>query len=328
MRKETALEIREKARAGNQIIRDVIERILKEQRDAAVQPLLAADAKDLDALPYPLLASYKMDGIRAIVTPQGPVTRSLKPIPNGYIRTLLKTLPPGLDGELGIVENGAMNFRASTSAVMSRAGEPNFRFFVFDDYLVQGDYGQRNTSLGLHDYLPPFVVIVEQVQVENARQVRAMFAVAVANGHEGLILRRSDAPYKFGRSTLKEAILLKVKPWEDAEALVVDMVPEYENTNEAKVNALGRTERSSAKAGKVQKASMGTLVVERAVNLSIQRFEIGTGFTAADRACFWGFRDRIIGKEIVKFKFVDTGGYDVPRHCVFLGFRDLRDLSE
>lgn len=288
------------------------------------KPLLAADAKDLDALPYPLLASYKMDGIRAIVTPQGPVTRSLKPIPNVHIRTLLKTLPPGLDGELGIVENGAMNFRASTSAVMSRAGEPDFRFFVFDDYLVEGNYGRRNDSLRFHGYLPPFVVHVQQVEVFNAVQVRAMFAMAVSNGHEGLILRRADAPYKFGRSTLKEAILLKVKPWEDAEALVVGMVPEYENTNEAKTNALGRTERSSAKAGKVQKESMGALVVEK----DGKRFEIGTGFTAAERDEIWVNRACVISKLFAKFKFVDTGGYDVPRHCVFLGFRDLRDLSE
>lgn len=287
------------------------------------KPLLAADAKDLDALPYPLLASYKMDGIRAIVTPQGPVTRSLKPIPNGYIRARLKGLPPGLDGELGIMENGAMNFRASTSAVMSRAGTPDFRFFVFDDYLVDGPYEHRYNSI-CQDDMPPFVVILDQVVVDNAREVRAMFAMALGNGHEGLILRRADALYKFGRSTLKEAILLKVKPWEDAEALVVDMVPEYENTNEAKTNALGRTERSSAKAGKVQKESMGALVVEK----DGKRFEIGTGFTAAERDEIWVNRACVIGKLFAKFKFVDTGGYDVPRHCVFLGFRDLRDLSE
>lgn len=42
-----------------------------------------------------------------------------------------------------------------------------------------------------------------------------------------------------------------MKPWADAEILVTGITEGEVSTNEAKKNALGRTERSSAKAGMV-----------------------------------------------------------------------------
>jgi len=288
--------------------------------------LACNETVDLNTLRYPLMASTKMDGCRAIITPDGARTRSMKPISNRYMQKVLSTLPHGLDGEVGVIgADGAVNFRATTKAFSTESGEPAFIFHVFDNYLHPAPFLDRWVGLAeFGDLLPDWVEIVAQVSVDNADDVRRMFTKVVADGHEGLILRRADAAYKFGRSTLTEHGMLKVKPWLDDEAVIIGMVQEYENTNEAVKDERGFAKRSSAKSGKVPKDSMGTLVVQSPKWESA--FEIGTGFTAEDRASFWRDRDAITGK-IVKFKYIGVGGYDVPRSCVFLGFRAVEDME-
>lgn len=300
-------------------------------KDKPFQPMLAYSGElDLDKLPYPLLASTKMDGMRAVVTSQGALTRTLKPIPNGHIRSALERLPPGLDGEIGVLgADGAVNFRGSMRACRNTKGEPDFRYFVFDNFLIQGPYDQRLDSLStMNVVFPDWLIILEQIWVTNRQQVETMFEHAVADGHEGLILRRGDAPYKHGRSTLDEAGLLKVKPWKDTEAIVIGMVQAFENTNEAVKDERGYTKRSSAKAGKVAKDMMGALEVRMIYKGKMAQFEIGTGFDEAERIEFWAMREHIIGKQWAKFRYVDVGGYDVPRSCSFLGFRIPEDMSQ
>ncbi len=149
-----------------------------------------------------------------------------------------------------------------------------------------------------------------------------MFAEARALDHEGLILRSPSAPYKYGRSTLREQGLLKMKPWEDAEATVIGCTEEMHNANEATTNERGNTQRSSHQSGKIPKGTLGTLVVRSP--LWPKDFEIGTGCTAHERFHFW--HNKPIGK-IVKFSYIAAGGYDVPRHAVFKGFRSPEDMS-
>ena len=288
-----------------------------------MQPMTGVAADDLESLPYPLLASTKMDGCRSIVTPDGARTRSMKTIPNRHMQRLISSLPHGLDGEIGVIGNdGAVNFRATSKAFMTEEGESPFVFHVFDNYLTPGPFLTRWGNLP--DMSLDWVKIVNQREVYSPEDVRMQFSLALSEGHEGLILRRGDAAYKFGKSTLKEAGLLKVKPWQDDEAVVVGMVQEFENTNEAVKDERGLSKRSSAKSGKVPKNSMGTLIVRSPKWPS--EFEIGTGFNAEERALFWKDRDFFIGK-IAKFKYIMVGGYDVPRSCVFLGFRPLEDTE-
>ena len=51
------------------------------------------------------------------------------------------------------------------------------------------------------------------------------------DGYEGLMLRAPDGPYKFGRSTVKENTLLKVKNFLDDEAEVIGFKEQTTNTN-------------------------------------------------------------------------------------------------
>lgn len=67
----------------------------------------------------------------------------------------------------------------------------------------------------------------------------------IKEGYEGTILRSPSGLYKYGRSTVKEAYLLKMKIFQDEEFEVVGFIEMNHNRNEATKDALGNTERSS-----------------------------------------------------------------------------------
>src|SRR5690606_22988270 len=113
-------------------------------------------------------------------------------------------------------------------------------------------------------------------------------------GWEGVMLRTPSGIYKFGRSTAREGILLKVKRFADDEAIIVGTVEQMENTNLATVNALGNTERSTSKAGLIPKGTLGAFECE----WNGLRFEIGTGLNQAQRDSFWAERDSLVGHKL------------------------------
>jgi DNA ligase-1 len=148
-------------------------------------------------------------------------------------------------------------------------------------------------------------------------------------GAEGAVTRDPRGLYKFGRATEKQQWMLKVKPFVDAEAVVVAVEELMHNENEPETNQLGRTRRSSHKEGKVGGGKLGALRVVALshwdqdlnhISDSAPRFRIGTGFTDADRKLLWAQRDELFGR-IVKYKSMKVGAKDAPRHPVFLGFR-------
>ena len=126
-----------------------------------------------------------------------------------------------------------------------------------------------------------------------------------------------------GRSTQKESLLLKVKRFASIECEVVGFEEQYENANEAKTNALGYTERSSHKSGMVPKGVLGALVVKHPKFNGT--FNVGTGFTAADRSYLWKTKDNLIGR-LAKVKYFENGVVDLPRFPVYQGFRNAADM--
>ena len=84
------------------------------------KPMLAGTHSDVAKLIFPLLASQKLDGLRATAQDGVLLSRSLKPLPNKYVQELFKNLPQGLDGELIVGDPFAPDaFRKTTSLVMS-----------------------------------------------------------------------------------------------------------------------------------------------------------------------------------------------------------------
>jgi DNA ligase-1 len=291
------------------------------------KPMLASPL-DLSKTSWPLYASPKLDGIRATVVDGKLLSRSLKPIQNKYISYMLsQDRLSGLDGELIVGDVTAKDvFARSTSGVMRQEGEPSFTFFVFDDYLENDQWVSRWGALQRRcNCIHPRIQLLKQELLYGEIELDRFEAQCIAKGYEGVITRRADAPYKFGRSTPKEGYLSKVKRFEDSEALVIHVVEEMFNGNEVETNELGRTKRSSAQAGKVGKNTMGALTV-RDLKTGVE-FNIGTGFTAAERAGWWDGRVGHIARTIVKYKFFPVGVKDAPRHPVYLGVRLPEDMS-
>jgi DNA ligase-1 len=115
--------------------------------------------------------------------------------------------------------------------------------------------------------------------------------------------------------------MLKVKPFEDAEGRVTGWYEEQENTNEAKREITGKLKRSSAKAGKVNKGTLGGLILAD-VKSGVE-VRVGGGFTKEQRAELWKIRELLLGK-LVKYKKQQMGEKDKPRHPNFVEFLDFR----
>lgn len=281
--------------------------------------MLATDY-DPEKLRFPCVATPKLDGIRAYVQGGVVLSRNNKPIPNLHVQTLFSGLEH-YDGELIVGSpTSSTVFRDTTSGVMSKEGKPDVTYYVFDHL--------KHLSSGWQDRIENItakrkgVVVHSYTLVDDIEALMAYEELCVDMGYEGLILRDPDGRYKQGRSTVNEGYLLKLKRFQDAEAVVIGFEERMHNGNEATVNELGRTKRSSHKANKSGRGDLGALVCRTAEGIE---FNIGTGFTDADRASIWERRDQFLG-QLAKYKFFPVGQKEAPRHPVFLGWRDVRDM--
>lgn len=302
------------------------------------RPMLASDLEEKHAR-FPLLCSPKLDGIRALVCNGVVYSRSLKELPNTLVQFLYgREEMEGFDGELIV---GAANepgvWNRTQSGVMSEEGEPDVMFYVFDlwneddkPYVERlqlltervAAYGSWCASEGCSS----FVTVVPQTGASNISTLRAFETEVVAAGFEGLIARDPQALYKHGRATARSNGLLKVKSFCDAEAEVVAVVEREHNANEATLNELGLTKRSSHQAGKVKCGDLGAFVCRFPGQTATFSIGTGQGLTLELRAKLWAERDSLPGR-LVKFRYFKTGSEAdaLPRHPVFLGFRDERD---
>ena len=260
----------------------------------------------------------KLDGVRAVVRDGVVYSRSNKPIPNKYVQDMFKNLEH-FDGELIVGEPTSHSvYRDTVSHVMAHdKTDFDVRFYVFDHIKDMSDRYQ-NRLVRLKKSKP--AVIHEQHVLLTLDGLLKLEESMLDQGYEGLILRDPDAPYKMGRSTVKEGYLLKLKRFVDAEAEVIGFEERMHNGNEATVSELGRTKRSSHKAGKRGRGDLGAI----RVRFQGVEFNIGTGFTDAERAAIWDNQDKYLG-QLAKFKSFPVGVKDAPRHPVFLGWRDRRD---
>jgi len=299
------------------------------------KPLLAGKAPaDFSQLRFPLLASPKLDGIRCFKLNGRAVTRTLKPIPNEFVRTWIEqNLPDGIDGELVLQDNWKAAFAEVSSAIMGNKGAPRFCFAAFD--LVR-DVGLNRPvpfSVRYEDLRREMArfndldlslrkgtaAVVPHVLVLSPEQLQSLVAMHVEQGFEGTMIRRHDGHYKFGRSTENEGILLKIKAFDDEEAVVIGVEEEMENTNEKA--GVGIQKRATKQEGMIGKGRIGKLVCEF---LSDRReFRVGSGLTEAHKEAMG--RKSPIGR-IVKVKHQPPPGGRpngvAPRGPVFLGFRE------
>jgi DNA ligase-1 len=293
------------------------------------KPMLATAIEDTSKLKFPVLASIKLDGIRATMQRGILLSRSLKEIPNRRIQKKFANLPAGFDGELIYGDPAHPDcYRTTTSIVMSEDKDPaGVKFWAFDMF-EPGGFGKRSGYVyeSVFHLDDPDVEHVHHKLIKNEKELLEYEATALEAGHEGIMVRSLDGPYKQGRSSVKEGYLLKLKRFLESEAMITGFYEEQENQNESKTNALGRTERSTAKAGLVGKGTLGGFEVEGLGGMyDGVDFQIGGGFTAEMRKQYWKDRKKLVG-DIIKFRYFPSGSKDRPRFPVFLGFRDKKDM--
>ena len=285
------------------------------------KPMLAGNY-DSSKAKFPYIATPKIDGIRFLMVNGVAVSRTFKPIRNTYLQQVLsETLLDGVDGEITVGDT----FQSSTSGVMSIEGEPDFKVWLFD-------YLDPNQDEILPYYLrilnfPTFpnngqYILLSGTTIKNQEELDTYEGICLEEGYEGIMLRDPMGTYKFGRSTVRDNILLKVKRFLDDEAVVIGFKEKMHNVNEAQKDAFGRTKRSSSMAGLIGANTTGAIIAE---NKEGKVIEVGSGLNDLMRDEIWNNKEKYLGR-LVKYKYFPQGVKDLPRHSVFLGFRDEDDL--
>jgi len=294
-----------------------------------VKPMLASPI-ELEQINYPVMVSAKLDGIRCLgTTNAGPVSRTLKPIPNRYIRRMLnQRLYDGLDGELIVGPSTAPDvFQQTTSGVMSGAGEPDFKWLVFDmwdspnlPYHLRFQMLMDKVGLDHWNWLVP----VAQDWCDNEDTLLALEDMYLSLGYEGIILRDPTSPYKYGRSTVRQQYLLKRKPLADAEGQIIGFKYLEINNNPIERDAVGNAKRSNQQANQLVDYDRVGAIEVYILNGPFEgtTVSIGTGFTDADRLKMIEMNDSDqLAGATVTFKYQAIGSKDAPRFPSFKGFR-------
>lgn len=322
------------------------------------KPILAPnDEANLDEIKYPIMASYKLDGIRCIFKEGQILSRSLKPIVNKQLKEKFEPLRKYsedhqciLDGE---IYSPILPFQGISSCVMTQDFEDkkaikkwaeiqeefgldvsreqaldSLKFYCFDyvddgmllDIYFDARYELVNTKLTDYDDI---LVSVHHDLFQCKEEIEAYFESALNNGFEGLILRDPKGKYKFGRGTLKEGIIYKVKPYRTFDAEITGVVQStvVDPNAEKTINELGRSVTSKKKDDRI--------LIEKAsafyVDYEGKELKVVLAMTDKEKEAVWANKDEFIGRTI-EYKGMLIGAKDVPRHPVMVRFREDKDV--
>ncbi len=237
------------------------------------------------------LMSEKLDGVRGywdgrqLWSKHG---KAFRP-PAAFVRNL-PDFP--LEGELW---GGRGSYERTVATVLKQQpgeGWLKLKFAVFDVPEAAGGFVRRIEKARKWFAAHPsvYAFVIPQRPVGDRAQLQEELRRVEKLGGEGLIVRRPDAPYVAGRTP----DILKVKAYQDAEAVVLEQLPGQ---------------------GK-NRGSMGALLVELPDGT---RFKIGTGFSAGERR-----HPPAVGA-VITFKYYGTYPSGIPKFPSFLRLR--RDLS-
>ena len=291
---------------------------------------------DIQKLTYPLLASFKLDGIRCIIKDGEMFSRSLKSIPNvklhekfRRLKEFTRTEPrlkPLLDGEL-LARSITFNELSGTVRALDREVPEDMYFYLFDS-VINDKYDTKflertKQFTRLKSMYPDLIKIVEQKLVHTAEEAEAYFQEALLFGCDGLILHSLDGKYKCGRGTINEGIIYKMKPYLTFDAQIIDVIQSTKvNPNaEKKINELGRSVTSKKKEDRI--------LINRACDFVVMHegkseLKVSIAMTNEEKEFVWNNREVFIGRYI-EYKGLMVGAKDLPRHPVYLRMRDDKD---
>lgn len=265
----------------------------------------------------PLLVSPKLDGIRCLVRNGCALSSHMKPIQNAFIRTWLESraeLLDGLEGELTL--STIRPFREVTSAVMSRGGEPDFVFNVFDSFtLFRVPMLKRIEHISNRvwlESLSPTVTVVVHRLAKTVSELEELHAHNVAVGYEGSMVKSPHAAYVNGRMTMRNTCVWKVKQKERTEATVVGVerrkTPVHQRDHDGKM--IGERDV-------VYHDEVGAL---RCRFDDGAEFKVGSGFSQDERVSLWS--TELIGRRCVVEHQLPRVAGESPRFPTFQGWSD------
>ncbi|GEB69525.1 DNA ligase 1 [Pseudoalteromonas carrageenovora] len=235
------------------------------------------------------LVSEKFDGVRAIWTGDKFVTRKGNAInaPSWFTEALPQVW---LDGELWIKRN---NFARVSGIVRTKI--PNnhdwqsvaYQVFDMPDPSIPFSTRYQNYSQLVEKLNLPHIKAVKQHSFNSLQSLTSYFKGLTTQGAEGVMLHLASAKYKSGRSDA----LLKLKPYLDAEAVVIEHLP-------------GK--------GKYQ-GMLGAIKVKTSDG---QEFKIGTGFSDVQRKS-----PPLIGSTVT-YRYHGLTKNGLPRFASFLRVRE------
>lgn len=235
--------------------------------------------------------SEKLDGVRAYWDGNQLISRQGNPFnPPAWFIADFPAYP--LDGELWMGRN---SFDLVSGIVRRLTPDDeswrNIEYRIFDLPLRDSDltFDQRLARLRslINQADLPHLQMVKQFKVADETALMKELDRVVELGGEGLMLHRGQSLYRAARSD----DLLKLKTYEDAEAVVIAHLP-------------GK--------GKYQ-GMMGALLVEIEGK---RRFKIGTGFSDEDRA------DPPAIGVLITYKYFGRTNSGLPRFASFLRVRE------
>jgi DNA ligase 1 len=233
--------------------------------------------------------SEKLDGVRAVWNGTELRFRSGRTIaaPAWFIENLPKQ---PLDGELWLARG---EFDRLSGIVRKQQPEDDewrqVRYMLFELPDAPGNFSQRIEQMqALVDAAGiEWLQVIEQFRVKDRAQLQTHLDAILKQRGEGLMLHLADAPYVTGRGD----VLLKLKPWLDAEATVIEHLP-------------GK--------GKYQ-GQLGALRLEMPDG---RRFNLGTGFSDAQRR-----NPPAIGTSI-SYRYRELNANGIPRFASYLRVRE------
>lgn len=260
-----------------------------DDRQPLPPPLLLANLlhDGVDVTQY--LVSEKLDGVRAIWNGSELRFRSGRRV-NAPVWFTEQFPPQALDGELWL---GRGQFDRLSGIV--RKDQPDdaewhqVRYMLFELPDALGTFSARVEMMRAIVVTTrlPWLQVIEQERVRDRTELLERFSRVMQQRGEGLMLHRAEAHYVTGRSD----DLLKLKPWLDAEATVVEHLP-------------GK--------GKYR-AMLGALRLEMP---SGKRFKLGTGFSDEVR------RNPPPVGALVTYRYRELNPSGLPRFARYLRIRD------
>ena len=183
-------------------------------------PMLAPNKQlTINNLPYPLMVSWKINGIRCILHQRIPYTRHLKLIPNIHMKEYLSHLGILADGQQllldGELYSKSTSFDDFSGIIRSYSQPlpPDTTYYLFDSL---------HENMAGFDYTTPFAArnnrlseikpslnaeVIPQIVVTNSTELSLMLDKAIAWGCDGLIGRSINSKYKTIKKVIKQEIV-------------------------------------------------------------------------------------------------------------------------